>query len=204
MIKPSFKLGEAEYGSNKFDSVMIKIDSTVQFSFMFPAEITTAFTYYSDMHRLVKHLQHIELADLEPENEREYRLYYNTVELGSYHIHVYCDVRMELTENHTIHIVPIENHPPIKTKVTLNATTARGYYTSEARFFAAGEQTRVEYTLSLNARPPRPKGMRFMPGKMVDKIAQDITNHRIKEIADGFIDSSIDAFPMWLAEYTAV
>ena len=42
-----------------------------------------------------------------------------------------------------------------------------------------------------------------MPGKMVDKIAQNITNHRIKEIADAFIDNSIDNFPIWLAE-TAV
>jgi hypothetical protein len=42
-----------------------------------------------------------------------------------------------------------------------------------------------------------------MPGKMVDKIAQNITNHRVKEIANSFIDSSIDQFPLWLAE-TAV
>jgi hypothetical protein len=183
---------------------MINIDSTIQFSFMFPADMATTFTYYSDMARLVQHLKHIELADCEPENEREYRLYYNTVELGSYHIHVYCDVRMDFVDNNIIQITPVENYPPIKTKVTLNSTTARGYYTSEARFFAVGDQTRVEYSLSLNAHPPRPKGMRFMPSKMVDKIAQDITNHRVKEIADNFIDSSIDTFPVWLAEYTAV
>jgi hypothetical protein len=182
---------------------MIKIDSTVQFSFMFPADIDTTFAYYSDMQRLARHLKYIELVDSEPEAENEYRIYYNTVELGSYHIHVYCDIRMELDGGKVIRLVPVENSPPIKTKVTFNATTARGYYTSEAHFFSAGDHTRVEYSLSLQANPPRPKGMRFMPGKVVDKIAQNITTHRIKEVADTFIDSSIDEFPIWLAE-TAV
>lgn len=170
---------------------------------MFPADIATTFAYYSDMHRLVQHLKHIELVDSDPQNELEYRLYYNTVELGSYHIHVYCDVRLELAGGTTIRIVPVKNLPAIKPTVTINSTTARGYYTSEAHFLPAGEQTRVEYALSLQAEPPRPKGMRFMPGRIVDKIAQDITNHRITEIADSFIDSSIDQFPIWLAE-TAV
>lgn len=182
---------------------MIKIDSTVQFSFMFPANIATTFAYYSDMQRLAQHLKYMELVDSEPEAENEYRIYYNTVELGTYYIHVYCDIRMELDGGNIIRLMPIENPPPIKTKVTLNATTARGYYTSEARFFPVDDHTRVEYSLSLQASPPRPKGMRFMPGKMVDKIAQNITTYRIKEIADAFIDNSIDSFPIWLAE-TAV
>lgn len=190
-------------GSKKLDITMIKIDSQVQFSFMFPADIATTFAYYSNMQRLAQHLKYIELVDSEPEAENEYRIYYNTVELGSYHIHVYCDLRMELDGGEMIRLVPVENLPPIKTKVTLNATTARGYYASEARFYPAGDYTRVEYSLSLHANPPRPKGMRFMPGKMVDKIAQNITNHRVKEIANAFIDSSIDHFPIWQAE-TAV
>lgn len=172
---------------------------------MFPADCATTFSYYSDMHLLVQHLKYIELVDSESNgSDYEYRLYYNTVELGTYHIHVYCDVRMDVSRpQYVIHLLPVENLPPIKTKVTLNSTTARGYYSSEAHFFEAGDYTRVEYTLSMKAHPPRPKGMRFMPSSMVDKIAQNITDHRIKEIADEFIASSIDAFPEWLAE-TAV
>lgn len=193
----------AQRGSGKLNITMININSSVQFSFMFPADIATTFAYYSDMQRLIQHLKYIELVDSEPEHENEYRLYYNTVELSSYHIHVYCDVRMELEDQKTIRIVPVQNFPPIKPKVTLNSTTARGYYASEAHFLPVEDHTRVEYTLSLQAQPPRPKGMRFMPGKMVDTIAQNITTHRIKEIADTFIDSSIDQFPIWLAE-TAV
>ncbi len=181
---------------------MIKIDSAIRFSFMFPADRSTTFAYYSDMHRLAQHLKYIQLVESDPDNpEREFRLYYATVELGSYHIHVYCDVCVDVNNRqHTIHLTPIETPPPVKSKVTLNATTSRGYYSSEAVFIEAGEQTRVEYALSMKARPLRPKGMRFMPGGMVDKIAQNITNHRIKEIAETFIASSIDAFPEWLAE----
>ncbi len=184
---------------------MIKIDSTIRFSFMFPADRATAFTYYSDMRRIAQHLKYIELVESEPENaEKEFRLYYNTVELGSYHIHVFCDVCMDLDDDrHIIRLEPAESLPPIKTKVTISSTRARGFYKSEAKFIEAGEQTRVEYMLSLKARPPRPKGMRFMPRGMVDKIAQNITNHRVKEIAEAFIASSIDAFPEWL-EATAV
>ena len=172
---------------------------------MFPADQATTFAYYSDMHRLVQHLKYIDLADSEPDNpEAEFRLYYSTVELGTYHIHVYLDVRMDVSDNHyTIQLVPIETPPPVKTKVSISSTTARGHYSSEAHFIEAGEQTRVEYTFSMKAQPPRPKGMRFMPRRMVDKIAQNITNHRIKEIAEEFISSSIDAFPEWMAK-TAV
>ncbi|MCP4427887.1 MAG: hypothetical protein GY803_25670 [Chloroflexi bacterium] len=180
---------------------MIKIDSAVRFSFMFPADRAAAFAYYSDMRRLTQHLKYIDLVDSEPDDEEnEFRLYYNTTELGSYHIHVYCDVRMDTNcDQHAICLEPIESLPAVKTKVTISSTTARGFYSSEAKFFTAGEQTRVEYMLSMKARPPRPKGMRFMPGRMVDRIAQNITNHRVKEIAEAFIASSIDAFPEWLA-----
>jgi len=181
---------------------MIKIDSAIRFSFMFPADRATAFTYYSNMHQLVQHLKYIQLVESAPDSpEDEYRLYYSTVELGSYHIHVYCDVCMEVNApQYSIRITPTKSLPPIKSKVTLNTTVSRGYYSSEAFFIEAGEQTRVEYSLSLKARPPRPKGMRFMPARMVDKIAQNITNHRVKEIAEAFIDGSIDAFPEWAAE----
>jgi hypothetical protein len=121
--------------------------------------------------------------------------------LGTYHIHVYCDVRLDgIPGDHTIRIVPVENLPPIETEVTINATTTRGFYNSEAFFIEEGDETRVEYTLSLQAKPPRPKGMRFMPGKMVNTIANNITNHRMREIAENFIESSIADFPRWQAE----
>jgi hypothetical protein len=181
---------------------MIKIDSTVKFSFLFPAERTVAYEYYSDIGRLVSHLKHIDLVDSAADGI--HRLYYNTVELGTYHIHVYLDVRLELhPADHRIRILPIKRENPVKTEVSLNATTTYGYYSSEAQFHCLGNETRIEYMFKLRARPPRPKAMRLMPRRMVDRIARDITNHRVKEIANSFVHESIDAFPLWLAERSA-
>jgi len=178
---------------------MIKIAASARFSFTFPADRVTTYEFYSDITRLVKYLQHIELESAGP--DYQYRLYYNTVELGTYHIHVYCDVRLDLVPgHHTMRMVSIENLPPIETEVTINATKTRGYYSSEAFFHDEGDQTRVEYTLKMLAKPPRPKGMRFMPSKMVDKIANNITNNRMREIAEYFIESSIADFSTWQAE----
>ncbi len=178
---------------------MIKIAAKARFSFLFPADRKTTFEFYSDMNRMADYLQHIELVDCQ--SDSEYRLYYNTVELGTYHIHVYCDVRMDSNlDDYSLTIVSVENLPPIETEVTINATTTRGFYSSESTFHEEGDETRVEYTLSLQAKPPRPKGMRFMPSKMVDKIANNITNHRMREIAEHFIESSIADFPRWQAE----
>ncbi|MCA9934139.1 MAG: hypothetical protein KC415_09460, partial [Anaerolineales bacterium] len=106
---------------------MIKIASSVKISFNFPANWETAFQYYSDIPRLVTHLPHIRLVPMETAAENEYRLWYNTVELGRYHIHVYCDVCVELDwEQRIIRLLPIQNFPAIPTKVTVNATSTRG------------------------------------------------------------------------------
>lgn len=178
---------------------MIKIASSVKIAFMFPADIDTAFTYYSDIPKMVGHLRHIDLAPTETAQENEFRLWYHTTELGRYHIHVFCDVRLELdTKNHIIYLNPMQGFPPVETKVTLNSTTTRGYYSSEGRFFAAGQSnTRIEYTLQLKATPPKPKGMQLIPNKIVDSVAQNITTTRMREIADSFIESSVQEFPLW-------
>lgn len=178
---------------------MIKIAAKARFSFIFPADRKTTFEFYSDMNRMADYLHHIELVD--SQSDSEFRLYYNTVELGTYHIHVYCDVRMVSNlDDYSLTIISVENLPPVETEVTINATTTRGFYSSESSFHEEGDVTRVEYTLALQAKPPRPKGMRFMPRKMVDKVANNITNHRMREIAENFIESSIADFPRWQAE----
>lgn len=180
---------------------MIHINSAVKLSFMFPADRYTAYAYYSSMERLVSHLKHITVVRSDPVKQ-EYRMYYNTVELGAYHIHVYCDVRMELENGQElICLVSTENEPPIETAVTFTSTTTRGYYSSEARFFEIDDdQTRIEYTLRMKATPPRPMGLKFMPTRVVDAIAQNITTNRVREIAENFIASSLESFPLWLAQ----
>jgi hypothetical protein len=168
---------------------------------MFPAKRPVAYSYFSDMHRLVDHLKHIDLVSCEQDSAGAFRLYYHTVELGTYHIHVYCDARLELSSNrHIMRIVPCQNLPPIETRVGLNSTATRGFYSSEAHFHDAGDQTCIEYKLKMEARAPRPKGLRFMPGRMVNGIAHSITTHRMQEIAENFVESSLAAFPEWLAQ----
>lgn len=177
---------------------MIKIASSVKLSFMFPASWETAFEFYSDFPRMVEHLLHIDLVPTDSLTKSEYRLWYHTIELGRYHIHVFCDIRLELDPvNRTIEIVPIQNFPPIETKVTINSTATRGNFSSTGRFIPAGDETRIEYILRLDAKPPKPKGMRFVPGRIVDGVAQNITSNRVKEIAEGFISHSVQAFPAW-------
>ena len=179
---------------------MIKISGSARLSFLFPADRALTYLYYSDMNRLVSHLQGIDLVHTY--SDFEYRLYYHTVELGTYHIHAYCDARMDVVPgNRVIRIVPIENLPQVETLVTINSTQTRGYYSSEAIFHDKGKETQVEYTLTIQAKPPRPMGMRFMPRRIVDKIAKNITTHRIREIADHFIESSIAGFPAWREAY---
>jgi hypothetical protein len=39
--------------------------------------------------------------------------------------------------------------------------------------------------------------MRFMPGRVVDNIANGITNRRLREIIEGFLDDSLADFPAW-------
>ncbi len=182
---------------------MIKIASSVKIAFMFPADWETAFTYYSDIPRLVAHLPHIDLVPTENLVEGEYRLWYHTVELGRYHIHVYCDIRVELDrKKRKIILHPVQSFPPVPTKVTVNSTSTRGYYSSVGHFIAAGpDSTRIEYVLKMKASPPKPKGMRIVPGKIVDSVAHSVTTNRMKEIADGFIESSIQEFPLWRNEY---
>jgi hypothetical protein len=107
------------------------------------------------MNRLVSYIRHIEID--RTFSDYEYRLYYHSLELGTNHFHVYCDVRLDCPPgHHIVRIVPIENLPAIKPKSTLNTTTARGYYSSEATFHDMGNQTRIEYKLSLQADLPLP------------------------------------------------
>ena len=180
---------------------MIKIASSVKLSFMFPADWVTAFEYYSDLPRSISHLAHIDIVPSDVNSEDEFRLWYHTVELGRYHIHVFCDIRMEyLRDQKIIRMIPIKNFPPVETKVTVNSTTTRGYYRSEGKFYDAGDQARIEYMFELQASPPKPKGMRLVPGKIVDKVTQNITKNRMSEIASDFISNSVSAYPEWVMQ----
>jgi hypothetical protein len=80
-------------------------------------------------------------------------------------------------------------------------TTGNGLFAIDTQFFDLGSQTRIEYAIRLHAELERPLGMRLMPKRVVNRIAQSITDERVREIADGFIKQSVAAFPEWEANY---
>lgn len=178
---------------------MIKIEGAINRTFIFPAELPLAFAYYSDLGRLLPYLPHISLVRAYSYNQ--FRVLYSTTELGTYHIRVFCDVQARLEgANKMLHITPLDAEPPVKTKAEAKTTTTQGHFSSRCAFHDLGNETKIEYSLQLRAHLPPPRSMRFMPGAMVNRIADNIAERRVREIIEGFIERSIAAFPHWLDE----
>ena len=177
---------------------MIKISGSVRRSFLFPAKLPLVYAYYGDVGRLLNYLPHILMV--RAYGPDRFRLLYNSTELGAYQIHIYADVQTTLEEGWVVRIHPLNGIVPVPSQAALHTTTAQGKFSSRSTFEDAGDSTRIVYELNLEADLPLPTGLRFMPGLMVRRIAQGITNARIREISDGFVDRSMEAFPHWLAE----
>lgn len=180
---------------------MMKIAGSMNRSFTFPANIVTAMNYYEHLPRLIPFLPHIRMVGSYGDNQ--YRLVFTSTELGAYQITICANVQtLCLPEERRIRIFALEGKPIIKSKSTFNSTEAEGYYSSEALFAPKGEEeTQIDYRLDLLANLLRPKGLSFMPAMMVDSLTQNITNWRISEIMDGFINKSLAAFPEWYAQH---
>ena len=180
---------------------MIRVAGSSHHTFSFPADLPTAFAYYSDVGRILTYLPHIFLVQAYAYDQ--FRMLYSTVELGVYHIRIFCDLRTTLDvarDRRAIHISPFREAPPVSPKAGLSASVAQGYYSSSSVFHDNGQKTRIDFSMNLQARLPTPLGLRLMPSAVVDGIAGNITNARIHEIASGFIQRSMDAFPYWLEE----
>jgi hypothetical protein len=178
---------------------MIKIAGAIRRSFIFPAELPVAFAYYADLSRIFNYLPHILLV--RAYGHDRFRMLYSTTELATYHIRIFCDLRATLDGNdQTLNISPLDDVAPVNGQAGLRSATTQGYYRSRSVFHENGRETRIDYSLQLRADLPTPLGLRFMPGSVVNRIAKNITSWRMREIADGFIQRSIDAFPYWLAE----
>jgi hypothetical protein len=127
-----------------------------------------------------------------------FRLRYDSVEFGGYAMHIYCDIRATLQGGlHMIRIVPEESLPPVEESAGINSSTARGYFSSQGLFFDEGNETRIEYEFELRSDLPRPLGMRLMPQRVVNGIASKVARTRMSEVAQGFIEQSLAAFPYW-------
>lgn len=179
---------------------MIKLAGEASRTFPFPANLETTITYFADVPRLIGLLPHMSLVGYAENGDLRVR--FSSTELSSYHINVLCDVRVNLErETKALFIVPVDNLPAIHPEATLSSTTARGYIAIDV-FFEEGEQndgtgqsiTMVRYHLNLRGMLPTPKGLRFMPGVVLSRVAQGITSGRLKELADGFINNSTADF----------
>ena len=177
---------------------MINITGSIKRAFVFPAVPKVALTYYSDISRVAEFLPHISLVHTYTPNQ--IRMLYETVELGAYTIQIYSDLESSVDWDEmilTVYPVKIETAAPIQPETSVRHSTGSGLFAIETHFFDMGSQSRVEYTIRLQAELERPLGMRLMPKRVVRRIAQSITDERVKEIADGFIKQSIAAFPQW-------
>ncbi len=177
---------------------MIKIADSVRRSFLFPADLPMAYAYYGDVGRLLSYLPHICLVRVY--GPARFRLLYNTTELGTYHVRIFADVEASLDEEWLLRVRPLDGVTPVGNKAGFHSSTTQGYFSSQSVFYNKGHQTRIEYNLQLRAALPTPLGLRLMPSAMVSRVAGSITRMRIREIAEGFIERSVAAFPHWLAE----
>jgi hypothetical protein len=172
---------------------MITIAGSVHRSFIFPANFQTAFAYYSDFRRTLSFLDHISVTRQYAEDE--YRMLYSATELGIYRVRIICDMKAEIDRRQGyLRVHPLEGIPPIQSKAGLYFLSGQGYYNSESIFNPDGDKTKIEYKLRLHARVPIPIGLRFMPIGVINEIARNITQWRITEIAEGFIERSLRAF----------
>jgi hypothetical protein len=172
---------------------VIQINGTNRQTFLFPADVATTSTFYSDFSRILRYLPHIQLV--KAYRPDQFRVMYHTLELNVYRVRIYCDLQVRFNETtQTLHVTPFFDKPPVRSEVTVNSMSTQGYFTSQSVFRAHGEQTSVDYGINLEARLPKPFGLMLMPDRVTQQIAQNITEWRIHEIAGGFIKRSIQDY----------
>ena len=179
---------------------MITLNGIVHRQFFFPADPLTTLIYFSDLSRIAFYLPHINVVESYTDNR--VRIRYQTVELGAYTINIYCDLDLTVdVAGYVIQIDPLAGCPEVEGDATLNATTGYGFYTSTARLTPVEDDgTNIDYHFHFESKLQRPRGLRMMPRRIVDRIAQSISLGRVQEIAEGFMESAIEAFPAWYAE----
>lgn len=172
---------------------MITVKGSFQKTFLFPARIHTAFQYYSDIQQSLRYLKHISI--LRKISDLEFRMLYQTLELGLYRVNLICDIQTELDESGgVLRILPTRTTDPIKGRSSITSLTSRGDYSSESIFKEKEEYTEVNYRMELCAQLPVPHGLKYMPKSILNSIAENISQQRFHEIAQGFIDNSILSF----------
>ncbi len=177
---------------------MITLNGTIQRKFFFPADPLTTLIYFSELSRVALFLPYITV--IETYSLDKVRIRYQTVELGAYTINIFCDLDSAVDiEKQEITIMPLGGRDDVAKEATLNATTGYGYYSSSATLFAEEDGTGIDYRLQFRSELLRPRGLRMMPKRVIDRIAQSISFSRVEEIAEGFMENALEAFNEWRA-----
>lgn len=175
---------------------MLTLNGKIQRKFYFPADPSISLIYFSELSRVTFLLPHINV--IETYSHDKVRIRYQTVELGAYTINIICDLLSTIdVEKMVIDIGPLSGCKEVKSESTLNATLGYGYYVSHAKFFAEDGGTGIEYDFHFKSDLQRPRGLRMMPKRVVDRIAQSISMGRVEEIVEGFMQNALDAFDEW-------
>jgi hypothetical protein len=175
---------------------MITLNGSIQRKFYFPADPITSLIYFSELSRVTFLLPHINVVETYADDK--VRIRYQTVELGAYTINIICDLISTVdVEKMAIDISPLSGCQEVEPEATLNATTGYGYYTSAARLYAEDGGTGIDYLFQFESKLQRPRGLRMMPKRVIDRIAQSISLGRVEEIAEGFMEKAIEAFDDW-------
>ena len=180
---------------------MIQISGSITRTFILSSPPEPALLFFDDIIRVIDFIPHITLIHCYSNDQ--IRTMYESEELGSYTIRIYSDLAIDRRWDEGIlevYSAQIATAVPIEPTATMRDTTGSGLFAIQVQLFDLGEQTRIEFTTKLQANLIRPKGMRVMPKRVVNRIAQSITETRTREIADGFIKNAIENYDNWLMQ----
>ncbi len=180
---------------------MINITGSITRTFILPSEPAPALTFFDDITRVIEFIPNISLVHTYSQDQ--IRTLYESEELGTYKIRIYSDLQIERNWDDfvlDVYSVKIPEAVPVEPVANMRETTGFGLFSIQVKLFDLGDQTRIEFKNQLQAELIRPKGMRLMPKRVVNRIAKGIAESRNRDIADGFIENALTHYNDWLKE----
>ncbi len=173
---------------------MIDIEASFQRTYLFPADTPSCFAYFSNSGQILNYLPHISIIHTYLPDQ--YRVSYHATEMGIYRILVICDLQIfsDVVEK-VLTVRPLKDQTPkVQPNVGLYSLTGQGLYHSTSVFHPDGDKTLIDFSLQLEASLPVPFGLKLMPDSLLSTIASEITQWRIREIGDGFMQRAVIAY----------
>ncbi len=180
---------------------MIKINGAMTRTFILPSDPAPVLLFFDDIARVINFIPKVTLIHTYQENQ--IRTLYESVELGTYTIRMISDLQIDRRWDEyvlDVYSAEIATAVPVEPVATMRQTTGPALFSIQVQLFDLGGQTRIEFSNRIQAELIRPKGMRLMPQRVVNRIAKGIAESRNREIADGFIKNALESYDQWLKE----